>query len=140
MTIISIEEAQANLAEIIHRLLPGEEVTITNLGQPVAQVRKAAEDSASQSWPCRAGSYAKPEFWMSPDFDAPLDDDPVVAEIHRIRAEMLADCGGDFDKLRQKIREDQAGSGCVIIEAPGRSGGAPPTVGLTEVHSPVVER
>lgn len=74
MTILTIEEAQSNLADIIQRLLPGEEFTITSLGQPVAQVRKTVEPLQPGSWPCKSGSYAKPEFWMSPDFDAPLED------------------------------------------------------------------
>jgi len=26
------------------------------------------------SWPCKAGSYRKADFWMAPDFDAPLDE------------------------------------------------------------------
>lgn len=26
------------------------------------------------SWPCKAGCYKKAEFWMAPDFDAPLEE------------------------------------------------------------------
>lgn len=37
-TIISLEEAQAKLAEIIGRLAPGEEVVITRDEQPVARL------------------------------------------------------------------------------------------------------
>ena len=69
MTTVTIEEAQAQLPEIIQRLLPGEEIIITDHGQPLAQVKKAE----GISWPCKAGSYPKIEFWMAPDFDAPLD-------------------------------------------------------------------
>jgi prevent-host-death family protein len=35
---ITIEEAQANLKELIHRLAPGEEIVITENQQPVAKV------------------------------------------------------------------------------------------------------
>ena len=70
MAIVTIEEAQAHLPELIERLQPGEEMTITNRGQPLAQVKKAER----ASWPCQAGSYRKAEFWMAPDFDAPLDE------------------------------------------------------------------
>ena len=49
---------------------PGEEMTITDHGHPLAHVKKADRNS----WPCKAGSYRKAEFWMAPDFDAPLDD------------------------------------------------------------------
>lgn len=70
MSTVSLEEAQAHLAELIENLKPGEEVLITLAGLPVAKVSKAE----TSSWPCKAGSYAKPEFWMAEDFDKPLDD------------------------------------------------------------------
>ncbi len=70
MASVTIEEAQAKLPQLIDQLNPGEEVVITRDGQPLAQVKKTARTS----WPCRAGSYRKAEFWMAPDFDAPLDD------------------------------------------------------------------
>jgi len=33
--------------------------------------------------------------------------DPIVEEIHRIRDHMLAECGGDFQKYMDRIREAQ---------------------------------
>ena len=70
MASVTIEEAQARLPQLIEGLAPGEEVVITRNGQPWAQVIKTERTS----WPCKAGSYRKREFWMAPDFDAPLDD------------------------------------------------------------------
>ena len=70
MSSVTIEEAQAKLPQLIEALNPGEEVVIIRDGQPWARVEKTARTS----WPCRAGSYRKAEFWMAPDFDAPLDD------------------------------------------------------------------
>ena len=70
MMTISLEEAQAKLPELIDRLLPGEEVTIVEKGQPLAQVRKA--DRIAE--PATSGCYQKAEFWMSPDFDSPLEE------------------------------------------------------------------
>jgi prevent-host-death family protein len=70
MTTVTIEEAQAKLPELIEQLQPGEEMTITDHGQPLARVKKAERTS----WPCKAGSYRKAEFRMAPDFDAPLED------------------------------------------------------------------
>jgi prevent-host-death family protein len=67
---VTLEEAQAHLPQLIRQLQPGEEITITDRGQPLALVKKADRTS----WPCQAGSYRKTEFWMAPDFDAPLDD------------------------------------------------------------------
>lgn len=70
MTTLTIQEAQAQLAEIIHRLAPGDEVVITENNQPVA---KLARTEPKQQWPCKAGS-AKGKIWMAPDFDAPLEE------------------------------------------------------------------
>jgi antitoxin (DNA-binding transcriptional repressor) of toxin-antitoxin stability system len=70
MASVTIEEAQAKLPQLIGAMNPGEEVVITKDGQPCAQVRKTERTS----WPCKAGSYRKAEFWLAPDFDAPLED------------------------------------------------------------------
>ncbi|MGO8752450.1 MAG: type II toxin-antitoxin system Phd/YefM family antitoxin [Thermoguttaceae bacterium] len=71
MAVVTIEEAQAKLPEIIDRLQPGEEITIIDQRRdPLAQLKKAAR----ASWPCKAGSYRKAQFWMAADFDAPLED------------------------------------------------------------------
>jgi prevent-host-death family protein len=70
MSTVTLQEVQAHLPQLLERLQPGEEVTITSNGHPLAQLKKAERTS----WPCKAGSYRKAEFWMAPDFDAPLDD------------------------------------------------------------------
>ena len=66
---VTLEEAQSRLPELLAQLQPGEEITITEQGQPLAQVRKAER----KSWPCKAGSAAG-KIRMAPDFDAPLED------------------------------------------------------------------
>ncbi len=38
MSTITLQEAQANLADLVHRLAPGEGVTITENGRPVARL------------------------------------------------------------------------------------------------------
>ncbi len=48
----------------------------------------------------------------------PLYDDPVVAEIHAIRAKMLADCGGDHRKLMEQVRARERISDRQVIHAP----------------------
>ena len=70
MSNVTLEEAQKSLPELLSGLQPGEEIVITDQGQPLAQVKKVERTS----WPCKAGSYRKADFWMAPDFDAPLDD------------------------------------------------------------------
>ena len=70
MPTVTIEEAQVQLPELLEKLQPGEEFTTTDHGQPLAQVKRLERTS----WPCKAGSAKTAGFWMSPDFDAPLDD------------------------------------------------------------------
>lgn len=70
MSSITIEEAQAQLQQIIRQLAPGDELVITENDQPIA---KLARTSAAGLHPRQPGS-AKGQIWMSPDFDAPLED------------------------------------------------------------------
>ena len=53
MSIVTIQEAQARLSQLIHGLNPGDEVLITENNQPVA---KLARTQLSKQWPCKAGS------------------------------------------------------------------------------------
>jgi hypothetical protein len=48
----------------------------------------------------------------------PLYEDPVVAEIHAIRAPMLAECDGDYERFMEQVRKRQMASGRKIIPAP----------------------
>jgi antitoxin (DNA-binding transcriptional repressor) of toxin-antitoxin stability system len=70
MVTVTIREAQAQLADLIHRLNVGDEVVITEDDQPVARL---ARTDAKKHWPCKAGS-AKGKIWMAPDLDAPLEE------------------------------------------------------------------
>jgi antitoxin (DNA-binding transcriptional repressor) of toxin-antitoxin stability system len=70
MPTITIEEAQAKLPEILAGLPPGDQVAIVQAGEEIATLTR----SGRKQWPCQAGSYRKSEFWMAPDFDAPLDE------------------------------------------------------------------
>ena len=70
---ITIEEAQAKLKELIHQLAPGEEVIITENQQPVA---KLVSEQPTVTKPPRPGpGLCKGMItYMAPDFDAPLED------------------------------------------------------------------
>ncbi len=70
MSSINIDDAQAHLRQIIGGLTPGEPVIITDDGKPVATLAR----NPLKQWPCKAGSAKDTDHWMSPDFDAPLDD------------------------------------------------------------------
>jgi len=72
MTTISIEEAQAKLPDLIHRLHSGDELVITENNQPVARlVHTAAEP---RQGPRKPGLLRGSVVYMAADFDAPLED------------------------------------------------------------------
>ncbi len=70
MTTVTIQEAESRLLDLIKQLAPGEELLITDHGQPLASMKKAESTAASS----KAGCYQKTGFWMAPDFDAPLEE------------------------------------------------------------------
>jgi len=70
MPTVTVEEAQAKLPELIHDLLHGEELVITENDRPIARLTR----SQRTSWPCQAGSAKDKSHWMADDFDAPLED------------------------------------------------------------------
>jgi prevent-host-death family protein len=69
MSSVSLQEAQANLPELIHRLVAGEELVITENDEPVARVLPMASSA-----PRQLGTMQGSVLYMAPDFDAPLDD------------------------------------------------------------------
>ena len=72
MTTIPLQEAQAKLPELIHRLTPGEDVVITENNQPVA--RLSAPEGQPKRLPRQPGTLRGTVLHMAPDFDAPLED------------------------------------------------------------------
>ncbi len=71
MPTITLEEAQANLAQLIEQMQPGQDILITRDQRPVA--RLVAETEPEQR-PRRPGTLKGTVLYMAPDFDAPLDD------------------------------------------------------------------
>jgi prevent-host-death family protein len=70
MSTITIQEARANLDEVIHRLSPGEEVVITENNQPVAKLVAAQpQPRKTPKLGTQRGSVLSMEH-----FDDPLDD------------------------------------------------------------------
>ena len=70
MPTVTIQEAQTKLADLIHQLIPGQELVITENDEPVAKLVRVAPRTRQ---PRQAGS-AKGKIWMAPDFDAPLEE------------------------------------------------------------------
>jgi len=71
MASVTIEEAQARLPELVHRLSPDDEVVITENDQPVARLVKSAPQSHTKR---KLGTMKGSVLYMAPDFDAPLED------------------------------------------------------------------
>jgi antitoxin (DNA-binding transcriptional repressor) of toxin-antitoxin stability system len=71
MTTITLEEAQARLAQLIEELGSGEVLTITRDERPIAQLTGTG---ASSREPRKLGGLRGTVLYMAPDFDAPLDE------------------------------------------------------------------
>ena len=70
-TTIALNEAQANLKQLIDKLGPGEEIVITENQQPVA--RLVGERPARPPRPA-PGLGKGSILYMAPDFDEPLEE------------------------------------------------------------------
>lgn len=71
MSTITIEEAQARLAELIASLQPGEEMLITRDEKPVARLVSEQKPERPQR---QLGTLKGTVLYMAPDFDAPLEE------------------------------------------------------------------
>jgi prevent-host-death family protein len=71
MPTVTVEEAQAQLPQLIEQLHPGEEVLITRDGKPVARL---VGEPKPERPPRRLGTMRGSVLYMAPDFDAPLED------------------------------------------------------------------
>ena len=72
MATIPIQEAQAKLPELINGLVQGEELVLTDNGEPMATLTRG--DCVPR--PRKAGSAREKILWIDPDFDAPLEESP----------------------------------------------------------------
>ena len=70
MTTVTMQEAQANLPEIISHLHAGEEIVIADQGRPLAAVKKARAKRLA----LRGGLLSEGQLWMAPDFNALLEE------------------------------------------------------------------
>ncbi len=67
MTTVTLEEAQAKLPELLKNLKPGEVVVVTDGNKPIGRL--------TGSHPKRQlGTMRGSVKYMSPNFDAPIDD------------------------------------------------------------------
>jgi antitoxin (DNA-binding transcriptional repressor) of toxin-antitoxin stability system len=71
MATVTLEEAQAQLGNLIEHLQPGEEIIITRDDKPVARL---VGEPKPERKPRRPGTMKGSVLYMAPDFDAPLED------------------------------------------------------------------
>ena len=69
MPIVTLQEAQSRLPELIHDLIPGDVLVIVENNQPVARLARSSRRPDGRA---RRGAPGK--IRMAPDFDAPLEE------------------------------------------------------------------
>jgi prevent-host-death family protein len=74
ITHVTLPEATANIAQLLDRVRQGEEVIISQSGQPIAHISPPKRDRIQPSKPRVPGQYAS-QFTVPDDFNAPLPDD-----------------------------------------------------------------
>ena len=72
MSVVSIQQAQNELASLIHQVSAGDEVIITENDRPVARLVPAGAPPPRK--PRQPGTLRGSVLYMAPDFDAPLSD------------------------------------------------------------------
>jgi prevent-host-death family protein len=70
MTSIPLQQAQANLVDLVHQLAPGDEVIITENNKPVARIVPPTSSQPAR----KLGTLQGTVLYIAPDFDDPLDD------------------------------------------------------------------
>ena len=72
----TLEEASAQLSQLIDKAASGEEVYISRGGMPAIRLMPvAAEKTSEESLTPRVPGLGKGQVWMASDFDGPMPDD-----------------------------------------------------------------
>jgi prevent-host-death family protein len=72
MTVIELKDIGSDVNSFLARVRAGEEVVVSDAGQPIARVVPVHPPGA------REFGYFKGQVWMAEDFDAPLPDDELA--------------------------------------------------------------
>lgn len=67
---IGVFEAKSHLSDLLRKVKEGESFILTNRGEPVAELRPIEGPKR----PLTRGCAKNRDFWMSEDFDVPLED------------------------------------------------------------------
>lgn len=76
-TLLDVRDLGLHLADVVSRVRAGEEVTISDGGEPVVRMSPARAERPVPQFGTLAG-----QAWMADDFDAPLPDD-LMAEFEK---------------------------------------------------------
>ena len=68
---VNIHEAKTHLSQLLERVQQGEDVVIAKSGRPIARLTAFVPERRRIAPP---GSLAERGYWISDDFDAPMDD------------------------------------------------------------------
>lgn len=71
MVEVNIHEAKTHLSRLLARVVAGEEVVISKAGKPMAKLVPLEESPK----PRALGQDSSSDFYIAPDFDAPLPDE-----------------------------------------------------------------
>ena len=69
---ITLDEAQAKLKDLVHQLVPGDEIIITENQQAIARI--VSEQTREVKQRPAPGMFPESIVCMPPDFDAPLEE------------------------------------------------------------------
>lgn len=69
MQMISLDQAEGHLVEIVEKLAPGEEIVLTRNDKPVATIKAAPPEPPSRPIP-KFGTMKGTILYIAPDFDA----------------------------------------------------------------------
>lgn len=67
---VPFDAARDSLQKLIDEIVPGEGLVLTSQEESVAIVTKISRTI----YPCQPGSAKDTDYWMAPDFDAPVED------------------------------------------------------------------
>lgn len=70
MASVNVHEAKTHLSRLLQRVEQGEEIVIARDGEPVARLVPIAGRAGKRT----LGDLEGADFWIAPDFDAPMTD------------------------------------------------------------------
>ena len=118
--VLTVEEAQSNLKDLIDQLAPGEEIVITKNQQPVAKLIRDRLPLTRPAPGLGKGSI----LYMAPDFDEPLEEFKEYMMILLARHAYFPRRAAD-ENLPVPAYSLHGGGGCLCVQRIGATCFAP---------------